>query len=108
MLTRFSDHIDHLSSPDLPIGLTLKSFATKFFYAFTNSPMHAVCPALLILLLCLITTTSSVPLIVSLNTAALTGYPADAGILYEIRVAAVFGDTIRRAHLDEKHDTICC
>jgi hypothetical protein len=45
---------------------------------------------------------------VSLNTAALTGYPADAGILYEIRVAAVFGDTIRRAHLDEKHDTICC
>lgn len=57
--------------------------------------MHAVCPTLLILL-CLITTTRSVPLIVSLNTAAVTGYPADTGILYEI--AAVFGGTISGTH----------
>jgi len=67
--------------------------------------MHAVCPALLILL-CLITTIRTVPLTVSLNTVAVTGYPADMGILYEI--AAVFGDAIRGTHLGEEHDTISC
>jgi len=67
--------------------------------------MHVICPALLILV-CLITTTRNIPLIVSLNTAAVTGYPADTDILYEI--AAVFGDTIRGTHLGEEHDTVSC
>ena len=94
-----------MPSPDLPSGLNLKSSATKFLHAFITSPMHAVCPALHVLL-CLITTTRSVSLIASLNTAAVKGYPADTGLEYEI--AAVFGDTISGTHLGEVRDTVSC